>query len=91
MRQWPGGETNLVFLEEIFLLQSFYQIAVSFLSPIYALKWGSVKLKELMALVCTEVTLTQYGKGGVVSQELIFYMQQGHVPVRIHDPLVCAK
>lgn len=49
-----------------------------------------MKLKELVALVCTEVTLTQYEKG-VVSQELIFNMQQGHMPVRLPDLLVCAK
>ena len=53
-----------------------------------------MRLKELVALVCTEMTFTQYEKGGVVSQKLMFNMQQGHMPVRLHDllrSLVCAK
>lgn len=50
-----------------------------------------MKLKELVALVYTKVTLTQYEKGGVVSQELIFNMQQGHMPVRLHGLLVYAE
>jgi len=40
------------------------------------------------------MTFTQYEKGGVVSQKWMFNVQQGHVPVRLHDllgSLVCAK
>lgn len=53
-----------------------------------------MRLKELVALVCTEMTFTLYEKGVVPSQKLMFNMQQGHVPMRVYDclrSLVCAK
>lgn len=53
-----------------------------------------MRLKELVALVCTEMTFTLYEKGVVASQKLMFNMQQGHMLVRLYDhlrSLVCAK
>lgn len=44
-----------------------------------------MRLKEPVGLVSTEMTFTQCEKGAVMSQRLMFNMQQGHVPV--NDPV----